>query len=233
MEKHTQLPNEMGKSELGIKDQLIYLIIKSFDNPEHECYPSLQCIAEESKLSVPTIRDSIKRLEKEEYLEVKKKGRKNYYYFNSYKKFEPFSEDFIKRKDLSPTAKAYLISIQQYMYKDVEGIGKMSLSNRELAKNINTSEFTVRQCNNELERNNYLTVVKNLNKDLETGCKTETKIFNLKELGQAIIWKIKDHEERINENTESIKDLQNKVAEQSKLISKLLEERNQSTEFKI
>lgn len=60
------------------------------------------------------------------------------------------------------------------MYKDIEGLGKLSLSNREIAKNINTSEFTVRKCNNELERNNYLTIVKNFSKDIDTGCSTET-----------------------------------------------------------
>ena len=96
----------------------------------------MECIANESNISVPTIRASIKRLEKEKYITVKKKGRKNYYYFNLYKKFEPFTEEFIKRKDLTPTTKSYLIAIQQYMYKDIEGLGKLSLSNREIAKNI-------------------------------------------------------------------------------------------------
>ena len=223
MEKHVQLPNEMGQSELEIKDQLIYLVIKSHNNPEKECYPSLECISNESKISIPTIRASIKRLEKEEYITVEKKGRKNYYYFNPYKKFEPFSENFLKKTNLTPTTKAYLVAIQQYMYKDVEGVGKVSLSNRQIAKNINTSEFTVRKCNNELERNNYLTVIKNLNRDLETGCYTETKVFNLEELGQAIIWKLKDHEDRITTNEEEIKSLKDKLEAQDKLIKKLLE----------
>lgn len=224
MEKHVQLPNEMGHSELEIKDQLIYLIIKSHDNPEKECYPSLECIANESNMSVPTIRASIRRLEKEKYITVKKKGRKNYYYFNPYKKFEPFTESFIKRKDLTPTTKAYLVAIQQYMYKDIEGLGKLSLSNREIAKNINTSEFTVRKCNNELERNNYLTIVKNFSRDVETGCSTETKVFKLAELGQAIIWKLKEHAEQINENTERINNLEKIVNSQKKLIELLLKE---------
>ena len=192
----------------------------------------MECIANESNISVPTIRASIKRLEKEKYITVKKKGRKNYYYFNPYKKFEPFTEEFIKRKDLTPTTKSYLIAIQQYMYKDIEGLGKLSLSNREIAKNINTSEFTVRKCNNELERNNYLTIVKNFSKDIDTGCSTETKVFKLAELGQAIIWKLKEHTEQINENTSRIDNLEKIVNSQKKLIDLLLKERNkEKTQF--
>ena len=230
MEKHFQLPNEMEGVE--IKDQLIYLIIKSHDNKKHECFPSLQCISEESRLSVPTIRESIKRLQAADYIRIEKKGRKNWYYFNPHKKFENFSEEFLKRKDITPTTKAYLVAIQQYMFKDLEGLGKVSLSNRELAKNINTSEFTIRKCNNELSRNNYLTIVKDFDKDLETGCFSETKIFRLAELGQAIIWKLKEHDDTINEhsiridNLEKTAESQKKLIEsQKKLIDKLLKER--------
>ena len=230
MEKHIQLPNEMEGVE--IKDQLIYLVIKSHDNKDHECFPSLQCISEESRLSVPTIRESIKRLESADYIKVEKKGRKNYYYFNPYKQFEPFSEEFLKRKDISPTTKAYLVAIQQYMFKDIEGVGKVSLSNREIARNINTSEFTVRKCNNELSRNNYLTIVKDFGKDLETGCFTETKIFKLAELGQAIVWKLKEHDDKINENTVRIDNLEKTIESQKKLIDRLLKEREiEKSEF--
>lgn len=205
--KHTQLPNNMGESKLEIKDQLIYLVIKSHNNSNNECFPSLQTIAEESGISIPTIRVSIKRLEEKEFIKIERRGRKNYYFFNPYKTFEPFSDEFIKRKDLSPLTKSYLIAIQQYMYKDIEGIGKISLSNRKIAEKINTTEHTVRNCNKELERKNYLTIINNKSRDLETGCKTDTKLYDLNKLGQAIIWTLKDHEDRITENTENIKEL--------------------------
>lgn len=215
--KHAQLPNGMGNSDLEIKDQLIYLVIKSHNNSSNNCFPSLQTISEESGISIPTIRLGIKRLEKAGYIKVEKRGRQNYYFFNPYKTFEPFSDDFIKRKDLTPLTKSYLVAIQQYMYKDIQGIGKISMSNRELALKINTSEYTVRSCNKELERKNYLTILKNKSVDLETGCKTDTKIYDLVKLGQAIIWVLKDHEDRITENSEEIK-------QQRKLIEALQRE---------
>ena len=87
--------------------------------------------------------------------------------------------------------------------------------------------------NKSLVNKNYLTILKNESKDLETGCLTDTKIFKLSEFGQAIIWTLKNHEDRINENTENIEDLKDKyndmkdkVESQQKLIEALLRAQN-------
>lgn len=227
MEKHVQLPNNM---EVEAKDRLVYLVIKSFQNGEtKECFPSLDAISQKAQLSVPTIRDSIKRLAVTEYITVEKRGRKNYYTFSPYKKWEPFSPEFLERKDITPTTKSYIIAIQQYMYKDVEGVGKISFSNVELSKQTGIPESTIRKCNNELERNNFMTILKNTNRDLETGCNTDTKVFNMSKLDQAIIWGLVNHEERIQENTDSIRRLEKVIQEQQKLIEKLLKERQIET----
>lgn len=230
--QHYQLPNSMEENNLTPKDQLIYLAIKSFDG-KGGCYPSLQKIAEVSGTSIPTVRSSIERLKDAYYITTTKKGRGVEYHFNEYNKFEPFSPEFLERKDISPATKAYLVASQQYMFKDIEGIGKISYPNTELASKLNISEATVRRCNKELSDKNYLTIVKNDSRDLETGCKTDTKIFNLRELDQAIIWILKNHEDRINDNTDRIERLENAFKEQTKelesykkLTKKLLEERN-------
>lgn len=223
--QHVQVPNNMGSSDINPKDQLIYTIIKSHDNPQHECFPSLQVLSKESGASINTIRDSIKRLKSADYIKTELKGRRTYYTFNEYKKFEPFSPEFIKREDISFTTKSYLIATQQYMYKDVENIGKLSLSNVNLSKEINMPESTIRRCNAELVSKDYLTILKNENRDLQTGCKTETKIFELNKLGQAIIWTLCDHEERIQQNTDDINILKKRLDEQAKLIEALLKER--------
>lgn len=227
--KHTQVPNGMSDKELTMKDQLIYLVIKSHDNPQSGCFPSLKTIAFESGISIPTVRKSIERLEKAKYITVTKVGRKQYYKFSKYKKFEPFSDEFIKRKDITPTTKAFIVATQQCMFKDVEGLGKMSLTNEAVSKIINMSEDTVRRCNNELELKGFMTTVKNNNRDLESGCKTDTKLYNLQKLGQMIVWKLKEHEDRINKNTEDIEklnkkleDQQNTIAKQQKLIEALM-----------
>lgn len=35
--QHVQVPNGMGHDNLEPKDQLIYMVIKSHDNPKQEC----------------------------------------------------------------------------------------------------------------------------------------------------------------------------------------------------
>lgn len=230
--QHTQLPNKMAENEVSPKDQLIYLGIKSFMNNEtRSCFPSLQTIADKIGVSIPTIRKSIDVLSEKGYIKVEKKGRGQIYYFNDIKKFEPFSSEFLENNDISFTTKAYLVASQQHMYKDVEGYGKVSYSNAELSKQINMSETTIRRCNQELERKDYLTIIKNECRDLETGCKSDTKIFDLNKLGQAIIWVLKNHEDRINNHEERITELENKLKqriiadkETNKMIEQLLRE---------
>ena len=229
--QHVQLPNNMGlETDLTPKEQLIYLSIRRFMNNKSKiAYPSLAKISEVSGACVSTVRSSIAKLEEKDYLKVVKKGKAQEYHFNELKAFEPFSYDFLDNSDLTFTEKSYIAATQQYMYKDIEGIGKVSYSNKELAGKINMPESTISKTNRSLERKNYLTIVKNEARDIETGCKTDTKIFNLNKLGQAIIWVLQNHEERIEQNSEDIKYLKEEniamkkqMEEQQKLINKLL-----------
>lgn len=230
--QHVQVPNDMGTKNLTPKDQLIYSIIKSHDNPTKGCFPSLQVLSKESGASINTIRDSIARLKEAGYIKTELKGRKTYYTFDPYKKFEPFSPDFISNPNLSFTTKSYLIASQQYMYKDIESLGKLSISNVSLSKEINMPESTIRKCNAELVSKDYLTILKNESKDIQSGCKTETKLYDLNKLGQAVIWALCDHEDRIQQNTEDINTLKarldkqdEQLAEYKKLVDRLLKEK--------
>lgn len=222
--KHSQVPNNMAQDGISPREQLVYAVLHSFNNPKKEVFPSLDTLAEKAQLSVPTIRDSLKKLEKAGYIKIEKRGRKNYYLFEKYINFEPFSEEFLENKEITPTTKAYLVAAQQYMFKDEKGIGKVSFSNVDLSKQINMPESSIRKCNKELERKNYLTIIKNKSKDIETGCNTDTKIFNLTELGQAVIWVLKNHEDRITDNENRIAKLEEQMVEKDKLIEKLLQE---------
>ena len=230
--QHVQVPNDMGTKNLTPKDQLIYTIIKSHDNPTKGCFPSLQVLSKESGASINTIRDSIARLKEAGYIKTELKGRKTYYTFDPYKKFEPFSPDFISNPNLSFTTKSYLIASQQYMYKDIESLGKLSISNVSLSKEINMPESTIRKCNAELVSKDYLTILKNESKDIQSGCKTETKLYDLNKLGQAVIWALCDHEDRIQQNTEDINTLKarldkqdEQLAEYKKLVDRLLKDK--------
>lgn len=185
--QHVQVPNGMAKQDLDPKDQLIYAIIKSHNNEQNECFPSLDCLSKETGASINTIRSSIKRLKETGYITTELRGRQTFYFFKKSPKFEKFSPEFYRRQDISFMTKAYLVATQQYMYKDIENYGKVSMSNRDLAKEIKLSETTIRRCNAELVAKDYLTILKNENRDLQTGLKTETKIFELNKLGQAIV----------------------------------------------
>lgn len=220
--QHIQLPNSLEDFGLTPKDKFIYIVIRSFDKGKG-CFPSLEKIAERAGTSIPTVRECIKRLISSGIIEVIKKGRGKEYIFKKYLNFEPFSEKFLK-SDLSFGAKSYMAAIQQYLITDIEGIGKLSIPRRKLAEQLLIPESTARKCDMELQRKGVLQVVKNDSKDIETGCKTDTRIYNLQAIGQAIIWKLRNHEDRIKDNEEAIADLKEQLKSQTKLINKLTEE---------
>ena len=144
------------------------------------------------------------------------------------------SPEFLNNKDITPKTKAYIVATQQYMYKDLENYGKVSFPTTTLSKLINMPESTIRTCNQELKQKGYLAELENKSKEIDgSGVNTRTKIFYLTKLGQAIIWKLKDHEDRIEQNTKDIstinirmKSMEQQLQEQQKLINKLLAERN-------
>ena len=108
--QHVQVPNKMAEHDLTPRDQLVYSVIKIHDGKDG-CFPSLKTISEEAGFSINTIRKCIDNLKNLRYIGVVNHKRKNYYLFNRYKKFEPFSPDFLKQTKISPTTKAYLIAL--------------------------------------------------------------------------------------------------------------------------
>lgn len=168
------------------------------NNKTKECFPSLKTISEISGYSIPIIRDSIKLLQKEGWITVKKFGRQQKYYFRNYQNFEPFSFDFIRKKDLSIKEKTYIVAIQQYMFKDTPGYGKISYTEKELANKINISESKLLKYDKDLQDKGFLTII--------TDKKKENRFFKLTELGQNIVFALQDHEDRISEMENSLND---------------------------
>ena len=228
--QHVQLPKEMSQKDLTPQDQLVYLAIKKYMNKDTKiAHPSLSTLKNDTGASIITIRKCIDSLVKKDYITVIQEGRRLKYIFSEYNGFEPFSYDFLDRKDLTFTEKSYLAASQQYMFTDVEGIGKMSYTNKELSDKINMSESNISKCNRSLVNKEYLQILKSS----ETGGIKDLKVFQLDKLGQAIIWKLKEHEDAIKENTEDIKELNKKVndlekrlTDRDKLINKLLNEKS-------
>ena len=87
--QHVQLPNNMIKKDgLEPRDLLVYAVLKKYMNNESkECFPSLETLSKESGYSINTIRNSIKLLQANNYISIRKEGRKNIYRFNPYKNF--------------------------------------------------------------------------------------------------------------------------------------------------
>lgn len=229
--QHVQIPNDMTL-DVKPKDLVIYASIKRHQNKEtKQAFPTLTTISVESGASINTVRSCIKNLEEKEYIKVIKKGKKNIYEFSPYKNFEPFSYDFLDKEDLSFEEKSYILASQQYMYKDVEGIGKISMSNEELSNKINISENTIIKYNNSLERKGYLTKIDSELRDFETGCKEQIKIFDLKKLMQSIVWVLKNHEERISNNEETIQNQGKTIELLQRKIEKLEKQLNNKSNF--
>lgn len=202
--QHVQLPNNMIKKDgLEPRDLLVYAVLKKYMNNESkECFPSLETLSKESGYSINTIRNSIKLLQANNYISIRKEGRKNIYRFNPYKNFEPFSYDFLEF-DLDPNEKAYILASQQFMIKDQDGIGKTTYSNETLSEKLNISSRTITRLDNSLVEKGYLNIVKTKAKDPETGLFINEKFFHLDELGQAIIWTLQKHDEEIEELKET------------------------------
>jgi DNA-binding MarR family transcriptional regulator len=204
--QHVQLPNDMTVNEnLTPQDLLIYVAIKRYMNKDtKEAFPSLQTICAKSGASINTVRKCINNLEAQDYFKIEKRGRQNYYIFSDYQNFEPFSYDFLDKEDLTFTEKAYIIASQQYMFKDEKGIGKISYTNSELSEKINMPESTISKCNRSLTTKEYLSIIRCEKHDPETGLAIQEKIFHLDELGQAVIWALQNHEQRITKNEKTL-----------------------------
>ena len=204
--QHIQLPNDMTKGgDLEPRDLLIYVCIKKYMNKiTKECFPSLKLIAEISGISIPTIRKTIEKLKVLEYVSVRKEGRKNVYKFNPYRNFEPFSYAFLEKNDLNTNEKAYIIASQQHMFKNIEGYGKISYTDAELADKLNISYKSITRYNKSLMDKGYLDIVKTNAKDEETGLKINEKLFHLNELEQAIVFTLQNHEDRLEKTEDEI-----------------------------
>ena len=207
-----------GNSEpmngLTPQDKLIYLAIRRYMNRDTmESFPSYARITQDIGAAAKTIKKSVDNLVREEYLQTRRDGKKIIYKFNNKKQFEPFSWDFLDKPDLTFTEKSYIVAAQQYMFKDNEE-GKISYKNNELSKLINMTEATISRCNHSLEKKGYL-----------EGASELVKKFQLRELDQLFIWKFKEQGEKIEKNTEDIREIKKKlellIAENEKLKEKI------------
>lgn len=223
MPQHIRVPNDMCKqNNLDPTDVYVYSYLKTYMNGEtYEAFPSMETLAKDAGISKTTVNKAIKHLVANGDITVRKEGRKNIYKFNPLSKnFEMFTYKFMR----DTQQRIYIILTQQHMYKDEEGFGKMAYSDSELAEQIGLSAATIHRRNKELENKGILQIIDTGKKDEVSGCPIQLKLFDLTKIAQDVLFikkKLEEHDEKIEENSKTIKILSNKLEEMQKEINRL------------
>lgn len=239
MDKNKQfviLPKKEDGELLQKYEILIYVCIRRYmDGKTLEAFPSLETIRKVSGCSLPTIRKTIKSIVKKGYISLSNRGRQIVYKFNNSKSFEPFSYEFLNNKNLSKAEKLQILCTQQFMYKN-NGIGKISWSDAKLAEETGLERHTIAKNTKSLIAKGYCSQIILQSKDKETGLINKETIYHLNELGQAIVFKLGEHELKIMEHEEEIARLKENLEERDKDIEllrkavlELQQEKEQST----
>lgn len=213
MEQFFKLPHDMTVgTTLTVKDLWIYLQIKKYDNEEHKCFPSLATISQDSGVAINTVRKAVSKLVQFKYLETKRVGKCTFYYFlENGEHFEQFSKKFLDLENVSTMTKSFLIGEKQHMVKDIPGIGKISYSDRQIAKLLNMSHAEVSRCNKELANSGLLTTEKLNTVDPITGCKNILKIVDLNSLFLHTVKQVQENTKDIEKANKHIDDVDKRI----------------------
>ena len=208
------LPKKENGELLQKYEILVYVAIRYNMNAKTmTAHPSLQTIADRTGCSIPSIRKIIKDIVAKKYMTVEiKKGIGTIYTFSNEKSFEPFSYEFLDNPKLTKAEKLHILCTQQYMFKE-NGIGKITYSDAELSEKTGLNRHTISKTNQSLIEKGFAEQIILRSKNPETGLMDKETIFHLNELGQAIVFKLKEHEDRIDKHDEEIEELKRTVAE--------------------
>lgn len=208
------LPKKENGELLQKYEILVYVAIRYNMNAKTmTAHPSLQTIADRTGCSIPSIRKIIKDIVAKKYMTVEiKKGIGTIYTFSNEKSFEPFSYEFLDNPKLTKAEKLHILCTQQYMFKE-NGVGKVTYSDAELSEKTGLNRHTISKTNQSLIEKGFAEQIVLKSKNPETGLMDKETVFNLNELGQAIVFKLKEHEDRIDKHDEEIEELKRTVAE--------------------
>ena len=202
-QQHVQVPDPIKEhKDLKSIDYLVYANIRRYMNKDTKtCWPSLETISNDCQCSIPTIRSSIKRLEKDGLIQViKRSGQSTMYKFKELlKNFERFTPEFLDNTEITPEEKAYLIGLHSQSYKN-EDFAITTYSNQEIATNLNIPLRTVQNYNKSLQEKEIMTEIATYVND-EAGFNIPAKAVDLHKIGQAVLYinkRVDDHEDRIS-----------------------------------
>ena len=209
--QHVEVPQPKEK-ETSLKpfDYLVYANIRRYVNKDTmTCFPSLDTIADKCGSTIPTIRQSIKRLLKEKMFEaIIRTGQSTMYKFsNLLDGFEMFTSEFLDSEELTPEEKAYLIGLQAKSYKNKD-LAITTYSNSELSSMLNISRKSIIKYNKSLREKEIMSELQTSVKDTETGLCKAAKVIDLNQIGQAVLFineRVDNHEERIQQLEKELK----------------------------
>lgn len=192
---------------------------------EGKAFPGLELIAEDSGYKIRRVREGIKRLEQAGLLKVRHRiGTSTEYTFPiKLEHFERFTSAFLKLP-ISPQAKEYYMDIQQYLYVDQEtGIADTTYSEEELSKLTGVCIRTIRNYHKELIAAGLMheSITNMLS---PAGYKIIKKNFDLYKLQQAVLYKLKEHEDRLTNIEQNQIDTNKELWELKNEIRELKEE---------
>ena len=212
-----KVPNKMTElTDLQPKDLVIYTNLVRYADHENVCYPSLTTISSESGAAINTVRKCLNNLVKAGYIAITKQNNHSntYTILKRVEGFEMFSKEFLDNKNLSFTEKAYLIASQQYMFLNTDASeGTIKLTSTELSDKINMPYSSLRACQKSLEKKELMQV-------LTDGSKT----YNLDKFNTAVVYKLKEHEDKILALEEDNKELKRENRNLRKELNSLQEE---------
>lgn len=209
--QHVEVPQPKER-ETSLKpfDYLVYANIRRYVNKDTmTCFPSLDTIADKCGSTIPTIRQSIKRLLKEKMFEaIIRTGQSTMYKFtNLLDGFEMFTSEFLDSEELTPEEKAYLIGLQAKSYKNND-LAITTYSNSELSSMLNLSRKSIIKYNKSLREKEIMSELQTSVKDTETGLCKSAKVIDLNKIGQAVLFineRVDNHEERIQQLEKELK----------------------------
>lgn len=206
---HAQVPNKTSE-KLKFGDKLVYANIRKRITKERMyCWPGLDTIAEECDMAVKTVKACIQRLEDAGFMKVeRKKGASWTFTFEKLEDgFERFSKTFLENENISAKAKAYYIELQQHLILDEEnGTHNTTYTNKQISDMLGISLNSVKKYNTELIQHDILHETTLLTRT-DGGFNLVKKSFDLEKLGQVILLKVKEHEEKLNKHEKEIADL--------------------------
>lgn len=219
------VPNiDLQKLGLEMSDILIYAYLKKhYNSVTKDSFPSFQCLAEESGVSKPTVIKCVERLQQAGYINIIKNKKVNHYTFSEINKFEIYSFDFLDDKTISSKEKAYMICMQQHMYKNPElGIGKVTFSELDIAEMLKIDIRTLRKYESNLQQRDkpIVTLVPSKVRDPKTGLMIEERIFDFSAYNNLLALKFREIDTKLDQKV-SIEDY-NKLLKEVKEIRKAL-----------